>query len=199
MAEPVAGQSDYAHDDLFDRTSLGFWVYLMTDCVLFGTLFAVYAVLRHSTFGGPPASELFSMPLVLFETFILLISSFTCGMAMMAVPSKNKMKIIGWLFITFILGLTFVAVELYEFAELVHSGNSWKRSGFLSAFFTLVGTHGAHVTTGLLWMGVIMWQIWKRGITSNTLRRFTFLRMFWHFLEVVWIFIFTFVYLMGVI
>jgi len=199
MAEPIVPTCSDAHDDLYDRTQFGFWLYLMTDCVLFGTLFATYAVLHNNTFGGVSARDLFELPDVLLETLLLLFSSFTCGMAMMVVREKSKKKMLAWLLLTFCLGLGFLFLEIREFHHFVSQGHSWEKSAFLSSFFTLVGTHGAHISFGLLWMGVMMWQIGKRGITSHTLRRFTCLRMFWHFLDLVWIFIFTFVYLMGVI
>jgi cytochrome o ubiquinol oxidase subunit 3 len=175
------------------KTIFGFWVYLMTDCVLFATLFAVFAVQRHSTFGGPGGQELFSLPFVLTETLILLTSSFTCGLGIL----KN---LVFTLFgITFLLGAAFLSLELNEFHKLALEGNSWQRSGFLSAFFTLVGTHGAHITAGLLWMTVMMMRIYQRGLTSANIKRLTLLSLFWHFLDIVWIFIFTIVYMMGVI
>lgn len=180
-----------------DITMFGFWVYLMTDLVLFATLFATYAVLHKNTAGGEGASELFSMPFVLTETLVLLTSSFTCGVAMLALHKGNKQQVLFWFGITFLLGLVFISMEGYEFSKLVAEGNSWQRSGFLSAFFTLVGTHGLHITIGLLWMGTLMWQLWKKGITATTTRRFSLLSLFWHFLDIVWIFIFTIVYLMG--
>jgi len=180
------------------KTTLGFWIYLMTDCVLFATLFAAYVVLRDSTFGGPSARELFDMPFVLTETLLLLASSFTCGLAMLAIRQANRTQVLGWLVATFVLGATFLAMELSEFAHLVNEGNGWQRSGFLTAFFTLVGTHGLHIATGLLWMGVLGVQLARRGFTAGVVRRLTLFSLFWHFLDVVWIFIFTIVYLMGV-
>lgn len=180
------------------KTIFGFWVYLMTDCVLFATFFATYAVLHNNTYGGPSARELFSLPYVLTQTLILLTSSFTCGLMMLASQQNQKTKVLAWSGVTFLLGASFLAMELNEFAHFVREGNSWARSGFLSAFFTLVSTHGLHITAGLLWIVVLMAQIMSRGLTSNTLRRLTCLSLFWHFLDVIWIFIFTIVYLMGV-
>lgn len=180
-----------------EKTILGFWIYLMTDCILFGTLFATYIVLHKNTFGGPGAGELFDMPFVLIETMILLTSSFTCGLAMIAVRNKN-IKLTAALFsLTFVLGASFLGMELYEFSHLVSEGNSWQRSGFLSSFFTLVGTHGLHIAIGLLWLLVMGWQLLRRGFTDGAIRRLTLFSMFWHFLDIIWIFIFTFVYLMG--
>lgn len=174
----------------------GFWVYLMTDCVLFATLFATYAVLHGNTFGGPPASELFSLPFVLVETLILLTSSFTAGLALLAARKNMKKQVVTWLVITFLLGAAFLAMELNEFANLIHEGNSWQRSGFLSAFFTLVGTHGLHITIGLLWLVTLLIQL-RGGFTESLMKRLTMFGMFWHFLDIIWIFIFTMVYLMG--
>jgi len=181
------------------KVTFGFWVYLMTDCVLFASLFATYAVLHGNTFGGPPASELFSLPFVLIETLLLLTSSFTAGLALLAARRANKAQVITWLTITFLLGVAFLGMELNEFASLVHEGNSWQRSGFLSAFFTLVGTHGLHISVGLLWLMVLVAQIIRRGFTKSTVQRLAMFGLFWHFLDIVWIFIFTFVYLMGAI
>lgn len=181
------------------KTIFGFWVYLMTDCMLFATLFATYAVLQGSTFGGPGASELFSLPFVLAETLILLTSSFTAGLAMLAAHRGSKAQVLAWLGVTFLLGCGFLAMELTEFTNLVREGNGWQRSGFLSAFFTLVGTHGLHITAGLLWMGVLVAQVVRGGLTTGAVRRLTLLSLFWHFLDLIWIFIFTIVYLMGAI
>lgn len=180
-----------------NKTVLGFWVYLMTDCVLFASLFATYAVLHNNTFGGPGAGELFSLPFVLAETLILLTSSFTAGLAMLAAHRQQKHLVLAWFGVTFLLGAAFLGLELSEFNQLVHEGNSWQRSGFLSAFFTLVGTHGAHIATGLLWMTVLLIQVLRRGLVPSTVKRLALLGLFWHFLDIVWIFIFTIVYLMG--
>lgn len=190
-------QAVTAHYDDGGKTSFGFWVYLMTDLVLFASLFATFAVLRNNTAGGPGGDELFSMPYVLAETMILLVSSFTCGLAVLAARAGKRMSVVNWLIVTAILGLAFLGMEINEFATLAHEGNSWTRSGFLSAFFTLVGTHGAHITVGLIWMSVMMVQIWRRGLGGSSLKRLGLMSMFWHFLDVVWIFIFTIVFLMG--
>lgn len=181
------------------KTQLGFWIYLMTDLVLFATLFATYAVLQNSTFGGPSGKELFDMPFVLAETLILLTSSFTCGLGLLAMYRQNRRQVLAWFTVTFLLGCAFLAMELTEFNHLIQEGNGWQRSGFLSAFFTLVGTHGLHISIGLLWMLTLMIQVVRRGFTAHTSRRLMLLSMFWHFLDVVWIFIFTIVYLMGVV
>lgn len=175
----------------------GFWIYLMSDCLIFASLFAVYAVLRHNTFGGPGAGDLATLPFVFTETMLLLASSFTCGMAMLARQKNCQKPVLIWLGITFILGAAFLAMELQEFTHLVHEGDSWQRSGFLSAFFTLVGTHGLHVFLGLVWLIVMMVQVASRGLTGDTGTRLLCFALFWHFLDVVWIFVFSIVYLMG--
>lgn len=179
------------------KNVFGFWVYLMTDCVLFASLFATYAVLHHNTFGGPGASKLFDLNFALAETMILLTSSFTCGLSVLAAQRGAKKVVFMLLAVTFVLGLSFLGMELREFSHLAAEGNSWRRSGFLSSFFTLVGTHGLHITIGLVWMVVVAWQLKLRGLERNTLRRLKEFSMFWHFLDVIWIFIFTVVYLLG--
>jgi cytochrome o ubiquinol oxidase subunit 3 len=176
---------------------IGFWIYLMTDCVLFASLFAVYAVMHASTFGGPSGQELFSLPFVLLETMILLTSSFTCGLAVLAGRQLSKQKVLWALAVTFALGLAFLVLELTEFRHLVVEGNSWRRSGFLSAYFTLVGTHGLHIAIGLLWIVVNGLRIAKTGIGVVTQRRLLLFSLFWHFLDIIWIVIFSMVYLVG--
>lgn len=191
------------HDKAHNKEAkalFGFWIYIMSDALLFASIFATYAVLHNNTFGGPSARELFSMPFVLTETLILLASSFTFGLASLYAHHHNsKGKVLTWLLVTFLLGAIFIAMEMTEFAKLVAEGNSWQRSGFLSSFFTLVGTHGLHVTAGLVWMGGLIVQVWRRGINVITVGKVGTLGLFWHFLDIVWIFIFTFVYLMGAI
>lgn len=187
------------HQDTFSKTILGFWLYLMTDCLLFATLFCTYAVLRHNTFGGPSSNDIFDLSTAFTETMILLLSSVTCGFAMLASLRNHKNAIIGWLMISFLLGATFIAIEFHEFHQLIQEGNSWRTSAFLSSFFALVSTHGLHVSIGLLWMIVIMAQLFWFGVNLITFRRLAVFSLFWHFLDLIWIFIFTFVYLMGVI
>lgn len=181
------------------KTMLGFWIYLMTDCVLFASLFATFAVMRTSTFGGPTGKDLFSLPYILVETMALLVSSFTCGLAVLAARRGDRRQVLVWLGVTFALGLTFLAMELTEFRHLAADGNSWRRSGFLSSYFTLVGTHGLHITVGLIWMGGMFVKVLKQKLTDAGMRKLMMLSMFWHFLDLVWIFIFTVVYLFGVI
>lgn len=182
--------------ETYSRTIYGFWVYLMTDCILFATLFATYGVLHGNLAGGPSGKELFSMPYVLAETIILLVSSFTSGLTVLAVHRRDRNYTLTWLGITFILGLAFLALELNEFTHLVEQGYSWQRSAFLSSFFTLVGTHGFHITCGLIWLSVLVGQVLFKGVNNAVIRRTTCWGLFWHFLDVVWIFIFTVVYLM---
>lgn len=182
-----------------DKSLFGFWVYLMTDLVLFATLFATYVVLRNNTHNGPTSSDIFDMPFVLTETMLLLLSSFTVGIAMLAAYKRKLGVTLGFLFATFALGAAFLGMELYEFQHLVAEGYSWKESAFLSAFFTLVGAHGLHILVGLIWAGTLMVQIIKRKFTTHTIRRLALFSLFWHFLDIVWIFIFTIVYLQGVL
>jgi len=178
-----------------DRVMFGFWVYLMTDLLMFAILFAVYAVLHANTAGGPADRDIFSLPLALQETLLLLTSSFTCGIGMIAARRGDKRQVLIWFGITFLLGLAFLSLELKEFAEFIHEGHTAQSSAFLSSFFTLVGTHGLHITSGLLWMGITLAYVIKRGLNSHMVRKLTLLSLFWHFLDIVWIFIFTIVYL----
>lgn len=187
-----------AHHNADDKTLFGFWVYLMTDLLMFATLFATYAVLRGNTFKGPGPSQLFNLPTVLIETLILLTSSFTCGLGLLAARKFNKTQIYVWFGITFLLGASFLTLELNEFSHLFADGNGFERSAFLSSFFTLVGTHGLHIASGLLWMILLFIHIQRSGLTHSAVRKLTLLSLFWHFLDIVWIFIFTIVYLFGI-
>lgn len=180
-------------------TGLGFWLYLMSDCLIFAALFATYAVLGRNYAAGPTGKELFDLPLVAVNTAFLLLSSITFGFAMLRKQLNDVKGTLLWLAVTGAFGLAFLGLELYEFAHLIHEGAGPQRSAFLSAFFTLVGTHGLHVTFGLIWMVVLMLQIGKHGLIHENKRRLMCLSMFWHFLDVVWIGVFTFVYLMGVL
>ncbi|MBN9356893.1 MULTISPECIES: cytochrome o ubiquinol oxidase subunit III [Herbaspirillum] len=180
-------------------TLLGFWIYLMSDCLIFACLFACYAVLGRNYAGGPTGAELFDLPLVALNTALLLLSSITYGFAMLAMQAKKQQNTIIWLIITGLLGAGFIYFELYEFLHLIHEGAGPARSGFLTSFFALVGTHGLHVSFGIIWLIVLLFQINKHGLTEANGRRLMCLSMFWHFLDVVWIGVFTFVYLMGVL
>ncbi|MBS0453500.1 MAG: cytochrome o ubiquinol oxidase subunit III [Proteobacteria bacterium] len=180
-------------------TLLGFWLYLMSDCLVFAVLFACYGVLGRSYAAGPGGAELFDLPLVALNTSLLLLSSITYGFAMLEMQKRNKGAVLMWLFITGLFGAGFLGIELYEFAHLIHEGAGPQRSAFLSSFFTLVATHGLHVTFGIVWLITLMTQVTKYGLTAANRRRLMCLSMFWHFLDVVWIGVFTFVYLMGVL
>lgn len=190
--------TDRVHEKaLLARTSIGFWVYLMTDCLLFASLFATYVVLRDATAGGPSGADIFEMPLVLTETIILLVSSFTCGIALIGLKARKHRQVMIALALTLVLGLAFLAIELGEFAKLISEGYDWGRSAFLSAFFTLVGTHGLHILVGLIWAVTLMIMLRRKGMTIKFERQMTLFGLFWHFLDLVWIFVFTVVYLMG--
>lgn len=171
----------------------------MTDCVLFASLFATYAVVRGGTAGGVSGADIFDIRFVFIETILLLVSSLSSGIALLAVRTKNRTYVAAMLAITFVLGAGFLVMELSEFGTLVHEGNSWQASAFLSSYFTLVGTHGLHIAIGLLWLLVLFFSLWKKGITNSFHKRLTLFSMFWHFLDIIWIFIFTLVYLLGVI
>ncbi len=186
------------HHDLESMRQFGFWIFLITDVILFGCLFATYVVLKGNTDGGPTGAELFAMPGVIASTFILLTSSFTSGLAVLSMNRGDKRGLIFWLAITALLGATFIGLEVTEFVHMVHEGATIGTSAFLSAFYTLVGTHGLHVSLGLVWMTSIILQLWKRGINDVTKRKVNVVSLYWHFLDVVWIFVFTIVYLMGV-
>jgi cytochrome o ubiquinol oxidase subunit 3 len=180
-------------------TLLGFWIYLMSDCLIFACLFATYAVLGRSYAGGPSGAEIFELPTVALNTAFLLFSSITYGFAMLTAQKKNVKATLIWLAVTGILGCCFLFLELQEFHKLIGEGNGPWRSGFLTAFFSLVGTHGLHVTFGIVWLVTLMCQLGKHGINGANYRRLSCLSMFWHFLDVVWIGVFTYVYLMGVL
>jgi cytochrome o ubiquinol oxidase subunit 3 len=178
---------------------LGFWIYLMSDALIFAALFATYGVLSGSFAGGPSPREIFELPLVALNTAILLVSSITYGFAMLAVDKGRTRTVQAWLVVTALLGMSFVAVELFEFGKLAAEGATPQRSGFLSAFFTLVSTHGLHVSAGILWIGIMLVQVGRKGLNAVNKRRLLCLSMFWHFLDVVWIGVFTFVYLLGML
>ncbi|EGP58491.1 cytochrome o ubiquinol oxidase subunit III [Agrobacterium tumefaciens F2] len=180
-------------------TSLGFWLYLMSDCLIFATLFATYAVVGRNYAAGPSGADLFDLKLVAINTGFLLFSSITYGFAMLEMEKKKVKSTLVWLGVTGLFGLAFLAVELYEFYHLIAEGAGPQRSAFLSAFFALVGTHGLHVTFGIIWLVTLMFQVSKHGLIAANKRRLMCLSMFWHFLDVIWIGVFSFVYLMGVL
>lgn len=194
MTAPTRAEEEV---EIQNRQSLGFWVYLMTDVVLFATLFATFAVLRNATAGGPTGAELFDMPFVLVETMLLLTSSFTVGLAVLAARDKKKTQTLVWLAITFLLGAAFLTMELYEFTHFVNEGAGWSTSAFLSAFFVLVGTHGIHIAVGLLWLTVLFVRLKKYNFRKTDVHRLSLFSLFWHFLDIIWIFVFSIVYLIG--
>ncbi len=181
-----------------NSTLLGFWIYLMSDCLIFAVLFATYGVLGRNYAGGPTGAEIFDLPMVAVNTAMLLFSSITYGMAMIATQSGRVKATLGWLAVTGLFGCAFLGLELTEFAHLIGEGNGPQRSAFLSSFFTLVGTHGLHVTCGAIWLVTLMVQVARRGLTETNRRRLMCLSLFWHFLDVIWIGVFSFVYLLGV-
>ena len=190
-------EDEHAHSG--GSTMLGFWLYQMSDCLVFAVLFATYGVLGRNYAAGPSGADLFDLRLVAVNTAMLLFSSITYGFAMLAMDKGRQAAMQGWLVVTGLFGLAFLSIELYEFAHFIREGATPMRSAFLSSFFTLVGTHGLHVTFGLIWLSVLMVQVSKRGLIEANRRRLLCLSMFWHFLDVVWIGVFTFVYLMGVL
>jgi cytochrome o ubiquinol oxidase subunit III len=183
-----------ASDDL---KFFGFWLYLMTDLVIFAVLFTTFIVLRHNTFGGPSAFQLFHMTPVFAETMVLLTSSFTCSNAILSVHKHQSKSAILWFGATFLLGIGFLILESIEFSQLISDGAGPQRSGFLSSFFALVGTHGFHILVGLIWMLVTLFRLLLKPLTHQSASQMIRLAFFWHFLDIVWIFIFSVVYGMG--
>jgi len=177
---PHAAHAEHGHHDAGETKVFGFWIYLMSDCILFACLFATFVVLMHGTAGGPAAKDIFELPFVLVETFLLLFSSITYGLAMLGMNKGSTASVNSWLFLTFLFGLGFVGMELFEFHHLIHEG------------------FGLHVSCGLLWILIMMFQVARRGLNSVNRTRLMCLSLFWHFLDVVWICVFTVVYLMGV-
>lgn len=199
-AEAVpAGPEAAASAERTEEKALGFWIYLMSDAVIFALLFATYVVMTSGTAGGPSGGELFSLSRAFGETLLLLFSSTTFGFATVAVSGRNGRAAVLWLLVTALLGLGFVGLELQEFTGMIEAGAGPERSGFLSAFFTLVGTHGLHVSVGLISILVMTAQILLKGLTGPVRSRLLRLGLFWHFLDIVWIGIFSIVYLPGVL
>ncbi|KQS64483.1 cytochrome o ubiquinol oxidase subunit III [Rhizobium sp. Leaf371] len=195
--KPVFYMTEDHHPE--NSTGLGFWLYLMSDCLIFAILFATYAVLGRSYAAGPSPADLFDLKLVAINTSMLLLSSITYGFAMLQMERNAKAETLFWLGITGIFGAIFIALEIYEFVHLIHEGAGPGRSAFLSAFFVLVGTHGLHVTFGIIWLITLMVQVKMKGLIPENRRRLMCLSMFWHFLDVVWIGVFSIVYLIGVL
>ena len=197
--EPIFHLVDEHDHEAGGSTMLGFWLYLMSDCLIFAMLFACYGVFGGSYAGGPKPSEIFELPTVAVNTTMLLLSSITYGFAMLAMDEEKKGATLGWLAITGLFGAAFVGIELHEFAGLIAEGATPQRSAFLSSFFTLVSTHGLHVSMGIIWLVTLMVQVGRFGLTTANKRRLMCLSLFWHFLDVIWIGVFTFVYLLGVL
>ena len=183
------------HPATIELREFGFWLYIMSDLVIFSMLFATFAVLGHSYADGPTAKDLFHLPYTFVETMFLLISSLTCGMAMAHMHRNERNRVLLWLGITFLFGMGFIVMEVSEFRHMILDGNGPSRSGFLSAFFTLVSTHGLHVTVGLLWMAVMMGNIVAKGLSEAVQSRLIRFSVFWHFLDIVWVGVFTMAYL----
>lgn len=197
--EPVFHlEEEHAHAE-GSSTMLGFWLYLMSDCLIFAMLFAAYGVLGGNYAAGPAPKDLFDLDLVAVNTAMLLFSSITYGFAMLTMDKGRVAATQAWLAVTGLFGLAFLSIELYEFSHMIHEGATPQRSAFLSSFFTLVGTHGLHVTFGLVWLVTLMTQVARFGLIEANRRRLMCLSMFWHFLDVVWIGVFTFVYLLGML
>ncbi|WP_448954602.1 cytochrome o ubiquinol oxidase subunit III [Labrys neptuniae] len=196
---PVFHLPEEPHHPEGSSTMLGFWIYLMSDCLIFAILFACYGVLGGNYAAGPSPKDLFDLNLLALNTSMLLLSSITYGFAMISMQENKVGSTQAWLFVTALFGMAFVGIELYEFAHMIHEGATPQRSGFLSAFYTLVSTHGLHVSTGILWLFTLMVQVARYGLTSANRRRLMCLSLFWHFLDVIWIGVFTYVYLMGML
>ena len=188
---------DHDHEHHENNNVFGFWVYLMTDCLLFASFFATYAVLFMNTAGGVSGKDIFELDFVAVETAALLLSSITFGFAMIAAHKQNKGGTLLWLAVTWEFGAVFIGMEIYEFHHLIVHGNGPDTSAFLTAFFSLVGLHGLHVTSGLIWMTILIIEVMRRGLPDKTVTRLSCLSLFWHFLDIVWICVFTVVYLMG--
>lgn len=199
----VDNDDDHAHDDEEEdhntTTMLGFWIYLMSDCLIFGILFAVYAVVGRNYAAGPAPVDLFDIEMILVATFLLLFSSITYGFAVLRMDKRDVRGTQLWLVVTGIFGLGFLFLEVLEFTHLWHIGATPMASAFLSSFFVLVGTHGLHVTAGTIWLVVLLIQVQSRGLTVENRRRVMCLSMFWHFLDLIWIGVFSLVYLTGVL
>ena len=195
----IAHNEEIEHPNTVSIQIFGFWIYLMSDLIMFATLFATFVVLSNAYAGGPTGKELFDLPYLLGETLLLLFSSVAYGLVMLAVHDGQKKLVLIGLVVTLLLGLGFVSMEINEFRGMIAEGHGPDRSAFLSSFFTLVGTHGIHVAFGLIWMAVVIWQVAIKGLTSPVQSRLMRLSMFWHFLDIIWIGIFSIVYLMGVV
>jgi cytochrome o ubiquinol oxidase subunit 3 len=188
-----------AREEKYEEKAFGFWIYLMSDGVIFALLFATYVVMLGNTAGGPTGKELFSLERAAGETALLLLSSTTFGFAAVALAAADRSRVLLWLVVTVALGLGFLYLEFGEFSGMIAQGAGPDRSGFLSGFFTLVGTHGLHVSIGILWILVMIGQVLIKGLTQPVASRLVRLGLFWHFLDIIWVVIFSVVYLPGVL
>ena len=199
LAASASAERPAAVVDVYEEKALGFWIYLMSDAIIFALLFATYVVMAPNHADGPTGKTLFSLGRTFGETMLLLCSSITFGFASVAIRLGKQRLALAWLAVTFVLGAGFVALEIGEFTGMYEQGAGPQRSGFLSAFFTLVGTHGLHVSTGLIWILILSLQVLAKGLTEPVTSRLFRLGLFWHFLDIVWIGIFSIVYLPGVL
>ncbi len=186
------------HDTASTTPQLGLWIYLLSDLMIFGALFATYMILRHSTAGGPDGAALFEPGNVLLQTIALLASSFTVAMAQLALRYRRMKDFWQFVIATIGFGVIFLGLEIMEFVTLVREGHTWQQSAFLSSFFALVGTHGLHITVGLIWLFALVYYYRARGTSANFVRKFGLFTLFWHFLDIVWIWIFTIVYMFSI-
>jgi cytochrome o ubiquinol oxidase subunit III len=197
--EALLAATPGAEEDAYDEKAFGFWIYLMSDAIIFALLFATHVVMAPNVAGGPTGKMLFSLPRTFAETMLLLTSSMTFGLATLAMRSGHRPRVLAWLALTFVLGAGFIALEISEFTGMIGQGAGPQRSGFLSAFFTLVGTHGLHVGCGLVWILILSAQVLAKGLSAPVVSRLFRLGLFWHFLDIVWIGIFSVVYLPGMV
>ena len=195
----VPGHKHSEAAEIHEQRELGFWLYLMSDALIFAMLFMTYGIMDGNTAGGPTGKTLFDLNNAAYETALLLISSITFGFATLSARAANRSAVLGWLAVTFVLGAGFVFLEIREFVGLIHVGAGPDRSGFLSAFFTLVGTHGLHVSVGLAWILILAGQVMVKGLSMPVTSRLFRLGLFWHFLDIAWVGIFSIVYLPGLL
>ncbi len=193
------GGSEQAEPEAYEQRAFGFWLFLMGDAILFALLFATYAVMAPNSAGGPEGKDLFSLSNTFAETMLLLFSSVMFGFATLAMKAGHRGALLGWMFVTVALGLSFVTLEFREFSGMVAVGAGPDRSGFLSAFFTLVGMHGLHVSFGLIWILIMASEVVVKGLTVPVVSRLSRLALFWHFLDIIWVAIFSVVYLPGIL
>ncbi len=188
-----------AHQEMHSKTIFGFWCYLLTDFMMFATFFATYAVLKNGTYGGPTSHDIMNISRGLLLTLVFLATSMTSGLGGVSVHRSSRKGVLFWFFLTFLLGSIFLILQFQDWQQLIAANSGWERSAFLSSFFTILGMHAIHVVIALLWTLVLLTPTLFHPITDIDIRRITCLRMFWQFLNVVWLFVFTVVYLLGVV